>query len=166
MKKVHIEVCEEVVTELLVWYWRKRIPKHFEQNARGKYQYKGRHPDYKRRKKRARKGITDLVFKGTTREVMSRQFPKITFPKKGRVSGTITGRAKLARFPFPIARVQKTTGVTVPVMASEISRWSDEEIKEVTERFGKLYVKKWKNIIKTRPRWRKILAGRLQAHKR
>ena len=150
--RAHNKAGKEALHKELVLHHATRIPQHFKQAARGKYQYQPRTPGYKAKKKEVFRSITDLVRTGRTARWV-RTMHQI------RIGGTIAGRLTknpknmtmrvtnpalvgnlIMRFPFPVSRDNSNPrGVTIRQMADEITAVTQAEQAEIVAGFAKTY---------------------------
>lgn len=149
-ERVHNRLVKEIVKEEAFKHWRGRIPQHFRQGTQKKYNFAPRmsfvgklpYNAWKARKFRSR---TDLVKTGATKREMENNAQII-------VSGAASGgkRAIAARivlkFPFGggSGRFKKESRQSQLIMqlASEISRVTMNEAKEISLSIGDQYVRK------------------------
>lgn len=149
-ERVHNRLVKEIVKEEAFKHWRGRIPQHFRQGTQKKYNFAprlsfvGRLPynAWKARKFRSR---TDLVKTGATKREMESNAQIV-------VSGSASGGKKgisariTLRFPFGggSGRFRKETRQSqlIKQLASEISRVTMSEAKEISLGIGDQYVKK------------------------
>lgn len=97
--RLHNKFGKKAVRKALEYHLKEIIPKHFKRDARQRYTYKRRNPQYVRSKQFwYHKGGMDLVKTGKSRKLM---------PAKARIivsgittANTLQGRLKM-RFPFP-----------------------------------------------------------------
>lgn len=122
----------------------ERLPKHFQAGAHTKYGYKERSAAYNASKRRYRGFAVDL-------RLTDRSYRYMTSAANQQVvvSGTASGPASvtvklITRFPFPggAAPFKPGTGpvgVTVADMVSEVSRFTPDEVAEVSAGVAKRF---------------------------
>jgi len=145
----------------MLLHWKNRIPNHFKQTNRNKYDHAER-TEYTKALKRQRHGsITDLVKTGATRDHMTSFRPKIRIGGAA-VNKEGTGLLSLTmelRFPFPVRFDTSERGVNMIQMASEIARWTDDEIKDAANDFAKVFAVEFGLLIARAPKIKKKLEG-------
>ncbi len=152
--RIHNRISKNALKAVLLWHWETNTPKHFKQHARGKYDYAERSRGYKAKKRAKFGSITDLVKSGRTRDALTTQLPRVSV--RGSSEKILFGRAKLARFPFPVSKdVKDPRRVTVEKMADEIVRWVDSEAEEAVNRYADIYITDLKQAIAGSKKWRK-----------
>lgn len=150
------KIGKEVLTEELENHLVNRIPGHFNQSARHKYEHKSRTAGYRAAKLKKFRSIIDLVKTGGTKNAM----------RVGRIQigGTISGTAAagpglkgslILRFPFPTDEERKPGKITAADMADEITRWTRDEEREAAINIRNNHVRKLRAVDMGRKR-RKI----------
>ncbi len=121
---------------------KKRIPKHFTQQARHRYGYQERRPGYKAKKKADVGSITDLKYSGESSAVLSRRYKRIRVGTGAYQFGGNKGAAGMVdvtmelRWPFPVSNDNEDpTAVTIRQMGEEVSSWTEEEARKAGAEF-------------------------------
>jgi hypothetical protein len=167
--RLHNKVGKEAMRQELLNHHRKRIPLHFDQNNRTKYNHMPRKEGYKFRKYKKFRSRTDLVATGRTKDAMRRMYQL-------RIGGTASGETGLRgqlilRFPFtqtavfqqsqkkrygkPREQRRVAVGVTIDQMRKEISTVIAAEQREIATNLGANYTKLLNNELASRPRIKK-----------
>ncbi len=151
---LHNTAVKAAGKKTLIRHQVKRLPKHFEQAARSKYRYFPRAPRTREKKKRT--GMPDLVKTGRTKVQITKRRPQSLRAGGNAASGRI--RFSM-RFSFPFKVKSRDKGVTAPLMAQEIERWTQTERDEAAIDFQLEYLSDIRARLK--PRMRKRLGARL-----
>lgn len=128
----HNEAMREVNREVLVKQWVTNLPKHFKGGASERYGYRRRSAKYVERKRKKYGHSIPLVWTGGTRDAVLANV-KITATRNG-------GRLK-TRGRMPMSAE----------MRGEIERITPDEIRELTDFAGRIYLQKARS-----PRFRRL----------
>lgn len=163
LTRIHNTVSKLALRRVLMKHHKERIPDHFKQTNRNKYDHKERSSRTKAYKRRKFGSITDLVKTGRTRQSMTATRPQVQIGGSG--ATVMTGKMFM-RFPFSVD-LSPGTGKTVTpaVMAAEIARWTETEAQEAAEDYRNFYVDEFEKATANSPRLRKQTQGALAALK-
>lgn len=175
VQRLHNKVGKEALRLELINHHKKRLPLHFDQNNRSKYNHKPRKEKYKYAKYIKYRSATDLVASGRTKQAMTKSNPTPVIGGTASGASGLSGKIKY-RFPFtqtekfqqsqkkryskkPQERKRVSPGVTIEQMRKEISTINTSEQREIAaslkERYAKLLAKELKN----RPKMKKYIKG-------
>lgn len=161
LRRIHNQASKEAARRTLAKHHKKRIPDHFKQTNRSKYDHKARSARTKAYKKKKFGSITDLVKTGRTKQSMTATSPQIQVG--GTASSIMTG-TMFMRFPFPVElEVRKPYSVTAAVMAEEIARWTETEAQSAADDYRNFYVEEFEKLTENSPRLKKQTRGVLAA---
>lgn len=146
----HNRTVKAVLKEEIEKHWRKRIPDHFKQNARGKYHHKPRSRRYRRIKSRRFKSRRDLVKTRVTEEKFTSRHDGIRVG--GRVSSGLVVATLVMRWPFPVGKDPPKVKVTPRVMATEIEATTRGEEQNIYDGFRDRYVARFRAELSDRVR--------------
>ena len=159
MRRIHEKAVRNAITDTLLKHWRKRVPQHFKQNARTRYDHDERKAPYKKIKRRQHHSITDLVKTGRTKFAMTTRKPRVQFGGGAGLRSSLgagtRGRIFLS-FPFPTSRDNFTPGgVRIAQMAKEISTWTSDEVQQAAREFQLSYQEHLILLLARSPRLKK-----------
>lgn len=170
--KMHNRATKKALEDTLMHHWRGRWRRHFKATNRTEYDHEPRSDATRRIKMQKYASRTDLVQTGTTKNFTTSMRPKFRMASGGSASGKrstssatggMTGRLEM-RFPFPTnvakegdIRKDGKPAVTPSVMASEMGRWSRQDMAKASDKFAKQYSMHMKAELAGSPRLRKKL---------
>lgn len=160
MQREHNKIARASMKTVLLIHHRTRMPLHFRQDARHRYQHKERTPAYKAIKRAEHHKTTDLVKTGQTKSRFSVIRPKITVTGSAATEAGIKGRAYYD-WPFPTTRDNHPSKVTIEQMGKEFATFTANEMFEVAEQFRDEYVGRLVLMLATRPRQKQIYGRKL-----
>ena len=145
--RLHNRFVKEIMRELLMEHWQKRIPIHFTRPAHNRYGYAQRNLKYMKAKARRFHSTTDLVRSGKSKDYMT-HYARIRVGGTA-AAGDVTGTLEL-RFPFPggtgrTRRGNVRTGVMPAQMVKEVAKVVADERAEISSALGKKYVDRVNN---------------------
>ena len=161
-RSIHRKVMQDATRETLEWHHRSLMPQHFKQTARGKYGHKERAPVTKARKRKRFGSITDLVKSRKSKTQFTSEKPRVSF-RQGTPEGVIHGYMRY-KWPFPQAsRRTRSTPRRVSQfdMNAEVTRWTDRETREGSERCARAFAASYKRRIAGKKKFTKIIAPQL-----
>lgn len=150
--RLHDQIMRKVLRAVLHLHHQVTLPEHFRRGAKEKYGYQARTPATQRIKAHKFHHTVELVQRGhTQRSMLSRVAP---VQIRGSASHILTGVMRY-RFPFPVSRDAKNPRhVTMAKMGKEIGSWTEQEKRNIVEKFAELYASDLRYELATRPKWR------------
>lgn len=141
-ERIHNALVKRVFRTVIEHHHERRIPRHFQQSAHGRYGYADRSKRYRFAKQKRYGSSIDLVRTGRTRRQMISQ-RQLTLGGQASTSG-LKATLRL-RFPFPggTGRVRNSAGrqkVTIEQMAREIETIAADEMREIQQQIHDGYV--------------------------
>lgn len=150
--RLHKKISRDVMKAVLMEHHQQRIPRHFDRDASSRYQYQERTDATKRIKQSRYHHNVDLVQSGRTKRSMVNSFPRVRIT--GDATKVLEGHMRY-NFPFPVNRdATDPRHVTMAKMGDEIARMTDEEQRQMIERFAELYAADLRYELSTRPKMR------------
>lgn len=156
---MHNRISRQAATKVLQHHHIRRMPGHFRQTNRGKYDHRERTKAWKRQKRKRFNSITDLVASGRSRDYMMATYPRVRF--SGNPAKVLEAYLRY-RWPFPVSRdVKDPRRVTIDQMSKEIASWTTSEMQDAINLYRDTWVKLWEKELAKRPKWKKQLGPKL-----
>jgi len=173
-RKMHEIAAKAAIKGTLMKFWRQKYRAHFKQQARHRYKHAERSKEWRRRKLYKYRSMIDLVMEGKTRTYLTTTVPKFSLAggtiqgqtRGNKTSGAfgMTGRLT-TKFPHPTNTKHSTRrdgkpSITPAVMASELSRWAEDEMRWAQREWIVRYQHAILTVLATSPKLKKKYGSR------